>query len=234
MTDIRKMIWFDFCTIKSLTVNFVIIITVAAALLAIVVNPGLSIIAYFGAAALFLPVQMIAGRGTFNPLYGILPIQRKSITRAGFIENGLTCIAAELFVLLLKTVSDKLQFFMLLRNALNKVDQPAPQPSGMEVCIAFFCVTLLFLCYFRMTSDIFGQENEMKIFLITMFVLFVMFIIFYQLLDRQIIDADFINQRIPQTGGGKFLLAVLVHLLVFGICTLFCEITVKKLAKREL
>lgn len=234
MKDIQKMIWFDFCVSKPLTLTLVTVGMIVIFLLSLCLNAGFSFLAVLCAIIPFLPVQMIAGKGTFNPLYGILPIKRSSITRAGFIEYVSCTLCGEVIAVIFKIISEKAKIYLKIQSLINGVEAQAKEPTGFATIITLFCITALFICYLRMMSDIFGQENEIRVFAITSIVIVVAFGIIYNLFEREILAEGMLEPLIPTTAAGKIAGTVLIHLVVFAICATFCEITVKKLEKREL
>ncbi|MDE7364877.1 MAG: hypothetical protein K2N27_08380, partial [Ruminococcus sp.] len=91
---------------------------------------------------------------------------------------------------------------------------------------------LLFL-YMEMMGQIHGRENEFKIVMITMIILTVLLLGFFALSDREIIPTIKLPS-LPSTVSGYILLGAVLNIVMLGICLLFGEITVNKLAKREL
>lgn len=230
MKDYLKMIQFDFVTSKPIYFNLLMCVTVLIVLASLLLNPSFSALLIPFSIGLFLPVQSISAKGDFNAIYGILPVPRKVIIRAPFIEYVLSAFGGELFTLLLLAVSNSLHLHRTILTLIRGMEQPVTECAGCEIHIALFLFACVFICYMRMMSDIFGHQKEVVILLVTLAAILAVFMFFITLYNRQILP----SVKLPKSIGGKLLLALTAHAAAFGLSALFCEITVKKTANREL
>lgn len=99
--------------------------------------------------------------------------------------------------------------------------------------IGMFTIFGLLFLYMEMMGQIHGRENEFKIIMITMIILTVLLMGFFSLSEREIIPTIKLP-NLPTTVSGYILLGAVINVVMLGICLLFGEITVNKLAKREL
>lgn len=238
MKDILKIMRFDFLTAKPLAFGVFIIAAVLFSLLSLFFSPIICTFLTFGALMFVIPLQSIADKSDFNKLYGILPVQRKNITRARFVYIFLVFFLTELFEVVMTVISLSLKLYRVLPNQNREMMQMVRDcfSDTSLVFIAglgmftFFC---LIFGYMEIMGQIFGRENEMKTILITLGVLSVLAIGFLMLYEHDIIPA-FKLPNLPATITGKVILSVIINIVMFGVCLLFGEITANKLAKREL
>lgn len=234
MKDILKMVQFDFIAGEKL-LPLCLIVLAADAAAAMLLMPAVAPVFIPFAVCIFLPVQSIAARCGFNKLYGILPIRRSTVTRAAFLEYTVSALIGEVISVLIYTAAKAAKLYLSVRQALSGIIEDSTQQNSNQsaaIAVILFAVICMFICYMRMMSDIFGQENEAKILILTVFVLLVILTPLLVLRLKNILPPA--AAWLPKSTGGKALLICAAHLATFGICALFCEITVKKLANREL
>ena len=238
MKDVLKVMRFDFLTAKPVAFRAVVIIAVICFLLALFFSPFICSYITFAAAVLVIPLQNVADKSGFNKLYGILPVKRKSITRARFIYVFLAYFAAELLETVLALTAIGLKLYRVLPNqegeAVLFIRESFEDTTLIFVAIigvfAFFC---LMFSYMEMMGQIFGRENEMKIIFISLGVLTALAIILSVLNSYNMLPPIDVP-KLPEDIGGKVLVAAAINIVMLGICLLFGEITANKLAKREL
>ena len=229
---------FDFLTAKPLALGVFIIAAVLFSLLSLFFSPVICAYITFGALMFVIPLQNIADKSDFNKLYGILPVQRKNITRARFMYIFFVHFLSELFEVVMIVISMSLKLYRVLPNQNGEMMQMVRDSFSdtslvFVVGIGMFSLFCLMFGYVEMMGQIFGRENEMKIILITLGVLSVLAMGFLLLADHDIIPT-FKLPNLPTTLKGKVILSVIINIVMFGLCLLFGEITARKLAKREL
>ena len=238
MKEILKIMRFDFLTAKPFALGGVIITAVLFSLLSLFFSPMICAYITFGAIMFLVPLQSIADKSNFNKLYGILPVQRKNITRARFMYIFFVHFLSELIEVLIIVISMSLKLYRVLPNQNGEMMQMVKDSFSdtsliFIVGLGMFSLFCLMFGYMEMMGQIFGRENEMKIILITLGVLSVLAIGFFMLVDHDIIPT-FKLPDLPTTLKGKVILSVILNIVMFGLCLLFGEITANKLAKREL
>ncbi|MCH5204464.1 MAG: hypothetical protein J1F03_06930 [Oscillospiraceae bacterium] len=238
MKDILKVMRFDFLTAKPLAFRGFIIVAVICFTLSLFFSPLITSYITFAVLIFIIPLQSVADKSSFNKLYGILPVKRKNITRARFLYLFLAYFFAELLEAVLAVISFNLKMYKLLPNqdgeAVQLFKESFEDTTLIYVMIigvfAFIC---LMFSYMEMMAQIFGRENEMKIILITLGVLTAIAILLSVLNNYDMLPP--INvPKLPEDIGGRTIVAVIINVIMLGICLLFGEITASKLAKREL
>lgn len=235
MKDILKTVRFDFITGAKL-LPFCLTAAVICTLVAVLITPAAAALLIPFAVCVFLPVQNIAARCGFNKLYGILPIPRSSITRAAFLEYIASALFAEIIAVLLQTVSKGIGVYHSVRTSLLDPSgftaaQQTLEQSAVFVVMMFAGISI-FVCYMRMMSDLFGLENEAKILILSVFAALLIVVPLFVLRLKNVLPPA--SSWMPDTAAGKAAAACAAHLVTFGLCALMCEVTVKKLATREL
>lgn len=235
MKDILKMVQFDYIAGERL-LPLVLIAFVLCSAVAVLLTPLAAAVLIPFAVCIFLPVQSMAARCGFNKFYGIIPVPRSSITKAAFLEYTVSAFAGELIALLIHTAAKKAKIYLSVRQAFTDTlaldDTLFGSEQSAALVVILFAVISIFVCYMRMMSDLFGQENEAKTLIITVFVLLVIAMPVIVLRIKDMIPP--MNDLLPRSFGGKAAIACVLHLVTFGVCALMCHITVKKLANREL
>lgn len=238
MKDVLKLMRFDFLTARSMALGAFAVIAFMCFLLSLFFSPLICAYITFGIMTFILPLQSVADKNDFNKLYGILPVQRKSITRARFLYIFLAHFITQLLEIVLAFISSSLQLYRLLPNQ-NSATMQMVHDAFNNSSLTFITITGVFilLClvfsYLEMMGQIHGKENEIKILIITLGVIGIL-VIGYFILSADNIIPSLKLPNLPTTIIGKAILGVCLNLVTFGICMLFCEITANKLAKREL
>lgn len=238
MKDVLKIIRFDFLTAKPLVSKAYLIIVALCFLLSLFFSPMVCCYITFGAMSFVIPLQTIAEKSSFHKLYGILPVERKNITRARFLFIFLVPFFTELIEIGLALIAMWLRLYRMLPNKNTQMMQMV-KTSFSDTVTTFSAIVLMFvsLClifaYMEMMGQIFGRENEMKIIVITLSVIVVLAVGFVNLLEHNIIPS-FQLPKLPATTLGRVLLIAAMNMVMFGLCTIFGEITANKLARREL
>lgn len=238
MKEILKIMRFDFLTAKPFAMGIFIIGAVLFFTLSLIFSPIINAYISFVAMIFVMPLQSVADKSDFNKLYGILPVKRSNITRARFLYIFLVIFASEILEFVLAVISKSLKLYRLLPNqnaeTMQMVKNSFEDKTFMLIMIfGIFTVFGLLFLYMEMMGQIYGRENEFKIIMITMIVLTVLLIGFFALSDREIIPTIKLPSM-PSTVSGYLLLGAVLNVVMLGISLLFGEITVNKLAKREL
>ncbi len=240
MKEILYVMRLDFISVRSTAIGMITILGTLAVLASFFVTPFAAILVLeFLPIILIGPLQTFDSKYGFHKLYGILPIQRKSITRGRFALYAVMFLCIQLFVTLLVTaaVYADLNELMPVNSSFLQEQQfafePEELPSLLGMCTLmpmFFCFIFVFM---EMAGQIFGRENEMKIFLISGIVVVGLIIAILTLTDAGILPY-FEIPEFPQTIPGVIRFAVIGDIAVGLLCAAFSEITAHVAAKREL
>lgn len=238
MRDILKLIRFDYLTARPLAFGLAVIIAVIFIALSLFFAPMLCSYITFGAIVFVIPLQGIADKSVFHKLYGTLPVRRGNITRARFLYIFLVHCAAELLELVPAVTALSLRLYKILPNQNGEMMQMVKknfEDTNLTLLMIFgvFTVCCLLFSYMEMMGQIHGRENELKIIMATLGVLTVLCVVFFVLSGHGIIPAIQMP-GLPDTVQGLLLLGGILNIVMLGICLIFGEITVNKLAKREL
>lgn len=238
MRDIFKVMRFDFLSAKPYALAATVIILLLCFTLSLFISPLIIAYIVFGAAMFIIPLGGVAEKSGFNRLYGILPVNRKNITRARFLYIFLLHFFAEIIEIAIAFVSFNLKLNRLLPNQSGELAQMVDKgfEDGSFIPVAIVGVFILFCLifgYIEMMGQIFGRENELKILMITLGAVCGVVFVILLLAEREIIPTLKLPS-LPKTTAGKTLLGVVLNIIMLGICVLFGEITANKLAKREL
>lgn len=238
MKDILKITRFDYITAKPIAFGGIILSVLIFGSLSLFFSP--MICSYISIIALIciVPLQKTADKSDFNKLYGILPVDRKSITRGRFFYIYLVYIIAELFELALIAVSKALKLYRLIPNQNSELmlmtkDSFADTKYTLFAVFGMFALFCLLAAYMEMMGQIHGRENDFKIIVITVGVITLIAFAAVFLIEHDMMPH--INlPSLPESVGGMLMLGAVIDMIMFLICLLFGEITAKKLAKREL
>lgn len=238
MEDILKIMRFDFLTAKPLALVEFIILSFFCLILSLLFSPMLCSYIIFAAMIFIIPLQNIADKNNFNQLYGILPVKRKNITRARFLYIFLIHFITEIIEILIACVSISLKLYRILPNQESAPIQMIKNSFSNYITtfyaiIGIFAVVCLIFLYVEMIGQIYGRENEFKIIIITLGVIVFIIMGFIFLSNKGIIPMLKVPS-IPTSNTGKIILAVVINIIIFGLSTLFGEITANKVSKREL
>ena len=238
MKDILKIMRFDYLTARPLAISPAVIVVVIFFALSLFFAPLICSYITFGAMVFVIPLQGVADKSGFHKLYGTLPVKRGNITRARFLYIFLVHFAAEMLELVLAVTAASLKLYRVLPNQNGEMMQLVKESfedTNLTLLMIFgvFTVFCLIFSYMEMMGQIHGRENELKIIMITLGVLTVLYVGFLILSDHGIIPTIQVPS-LPDTVQGFMLLGAALNIVMFGICLIFGEITVNKLAKREL
>lgn len=238
MKDILKIMRFDYLTARPLAISPAVIVVVIFFALSLFFAPLICSYITFGAMVFVIPLQGVADKSGFHKLYGTLPVRRGNITRARFLYIFLVHFAAEMLELVLAVTAMSLKLYRVLPNQNGEMMQLVKESfedTNLTLLMIFgvFTVFCLIFSYMEMMGQIYGRENELKIIMITLGILTVLYVGFFILSDNGIIPTIQIPS-LPDTVQGFLLLGAVLNVVMFGICLIFGEITVNKLAKREL
>ena len=154
MKDILRLMRFDFLTASAISKSsseyiagvFMIVIALAVPLF---IFPHSSFMYIFLAAPLIIPLQSYAEKSGFNKLYGILPVKRKSITRARFLYIFLTHFAMEIVSILILVISIYAKLYELLPigKAFMEGSEDLYAPEKLPDIMTIFMGWFIFLCF---------------------------------------------------------------------------------------
>lgn len=240
MKDILRVMRFDFLTAIPVALTPLIICTLALAGIVLFLAPMLSGYLLFCALLFIIPLQSVAEKSGLHKLYGILPVDRKNITRGRFLLIFTLLFAAELLAIALVYAAMRLQLYRILPNQESEILQMASDTfdrtkfMNYGIIIFLFTIACLAFSFMEMTGQLFGRESDMKVILIVMGIVTVIVAAFSILSERGIvpgIDLESIGETLHRI---RYPLSIGLNLGSFALCILFGEITAAKLAAREL
>ena len=213
MKDVLKMIRFDYISVKSLTVPYVIGFIAVCLVLALFGIP-LGVFCFAAAAAVFAPVQGLSSSDT-RKIYGILPIRREAVTKAAFLEIIVPLLAGEMLSLVFLMISNSSKLYRIFPKTVVSIIEELFDFSKNDANIAFgeLCIILIllsvYLCilaaYMEMMSAIHSRENDVKN-LLTAIALTAAVIVVIAALSANHIIPPVQSWLIPETASGKWIL----------------------------
>ncbi len=241
MKDILKMLQFDYITVKSLTVRYVIGFIMLSFLLALFKIP-LGMLCMIATVTLFAPVQTISN-SECKKLYGMIPIQRSAVTRAMFLELIGSLVTGELFSYLFLQISKYAKLDALFPEEIRYWISDMFDYSSKYANITYNDLYLLlavvsgFLillsCYIEMRAEVKNMETAVRDLIIIIFVLSAVISLISVFVFRGMIP-PVKSWLIPATVSGRWLSVMLLNLIAIGGGLGFCEWTVKKTADYEM
>lgn len=241
MKDILKMIRFDYITVRSLTVPYVIGFIGISFVLSLFGIP-LGVFCVAALLAIFAPVQELANSDS-EKIYGILPVRRDTVTRAAFLEMIVPLFVGELLSFLFLFISSASKLYRIFpKNISNMIEvlfDFSERGTGIssDGLYIVLMLTTAYLCvlaaYLQMASKIQGRENDIKNLLLAISVTVAVFAVITALVKAGMLP-PLQKWPMPQTTAGKLLFAVILNIIGAGVSVLLCEITVKKTADFEI
>ena len=125
MKDILNIMRFDFLTAKTTALPIFVVIAVMCNALGLLFSPMMFVYVLMAASFLIVQLQTYAEKYGFHKLYGILPINRKSITRGRFQYIFWTFFAVEIFELIMTKLALVLKLYRIL-------SRPAPSSPRVQ------------------------------------------------------------------------------------------------------
>lgn len=191
--------------------------------------PLISIALYIGGILLIAPLQGAAEKYNFNKLYGILPVQMRTVIQARFLLIAVSMLFCEAAAFLIGAVSEKLHIYRF------EGDFAVGIGSLLTYCVMMFAFMLAALSFVEAAHWIYGQANEMKVMIYTFGGIVAAALLIWLLMHVHILPSFAqLGKLLPESVGGKLALYAVLHLIAAGICAAFCAGTVKKVAPREL
>lgn len=241
MKDILKMVRFDYISVNSLTVPYVIGFIGISFVLSLFGIP-LGVFCVAALMAIFAPVQELAHSDS-EKIYGILPVRRDAVTRAAFLEMIVPLYVGELLSFLFLFISRSSKLYRIfpknIGNMIEALFDFFESGTGISFDGLYIVLILIsaYLCvlaaYLEMASKIQGRENDIRNLLLAIFITVAVFAVITALVKAGMLP-PFQKWPMPQTVAGKWLFAVILNSIAAGVSVLFCEITVKKTADFEI
>ena len=116
MKDILNIMRFDFLTAKPLALGGMIFTVVLFGILSMLFSPLIASYITFASMIFVIPLQGIADKSGFHKLYGILPVKRRSITRARFLYIFLVHFLTELLEAVIICIAKGAELYRFLPN----------------------------------------------------------------------------------------------------------------------
>ena len=240
MKDILNIMRLDFLTAKPTAVPVWGIVTLMCSILALFIAPMCAAYSLLSSLLILSIPASTAEHCGFNKLYGILPVDRKNITRGRFAFMYTLLFVTEVLALVVIRLSVALQLWRILPFGDSEMAQLSAQSFDPEVFINYgtsvgiFAVLCLFFCYMEMMAQIYGRENEMKIICITLMVITVVGLSLGWLSNHDMIPLISMDKLTGMSFPGKVIVSIAVNLAVLALTVLFSEITAAKVSRREL
>lgn len=229
---------FDYFTAKPIAFGGMIFTILLFGSLGLFFSPMICSYISIIAVILVIPLQKTADKSGFSKLYGILPVDRKSITRGRFLYIFLVFFSFELMELILVAVSKTLKLYRIFPNQNSELiqmtkDSFANTQFTLLMVFVMFALFCLLTSYMEMMGQIHGRESDFKTIVITIGVISVIAFAFVVLSEHNMLPLIKLPS-LPESVGGMLLIGAVLDLLMLAICLLFGEITAKKLVNREL
>ena len=240
MKDILNIMHLDYVTSRSFGLPLFVAAFVLMTLLALFIAPMSVSFTVFVALAFIIPLQSIGDKSDMHKLYGILPVARNNITRGRFAFLFTVLFLTEVLAMIVVILAMQFRLFELLPNQgtesmLMVAEAFNPdQFINYGVVVGWFTAVGIFFSYMQMMGQIFGQENEMKIIMLSLTVITVIGVGLGVLSDRDLLPVISMDKLIPDTTGEKIAVCIGCNVLVLVMHVIFGEITADKLSKREL
>ncbi len=240
MKEILHVMRLDFITAASPAKGMMFLLSLFAIAAALLFTPFAGILVLeFVPIIVIGPLQVFDGKYG-NRLHGILPVRRKNITRGRFALYAAFFLCIQLFVAVLSTVAVYADLNELLPletlSALQEQQFAFETKSLPELLVMCAMVSICFWMLFsfiEMSGQIFGRENEMKIFVISCIVVVGLVVAVMTLTNAGILPY-FEVPELPTTISGAIGFLVIGDLAAILFCTAFSEITAHITAKREI
>lgn len=237
MKDILKMLQFDYIIVEKLTAPYVIGFIALCLVLALFGVP-LGVFGFAATLCLFAPLEMVFDSDA-KKIYGLLPVHRTTVVRAGFTETAGTMFAGEIFSFVCLFISRYTKLYHILPQNINhfisRFFDPEKNGIGLDfgqmcfMLVYIFCGLFLLLGYLKMIEAIHGQESAVKHLLVIFAVTAAAItLLFYQG------KIPAVKNLILSTVMGKLSFAVILNIAVLGLNMFFCEHTVRKTQRREI
>lgn len=240
MKDILKMIRFDFVSVRSLTLPYVMGFIILSFLLALFGIP-LGVFCVAALLAIFGPVQELANSDT-RKIYGILPVSGAAVTRAAFLELILPLFAGEMLSFVFLFISRASKLYRIFPGSIGDIIGSLFDLSQSDRGISYegLCAILMavsvYLCilaaFLEMAARIYGHESNMRNLMTAIFTVAVPAVVIV-LIIKGIIPPVW-SQVLAWPVWRKGLLFLGLHIIATGLGALFCEIAVKKTADFEI
>lgn len=240
MRDILNVMHLDFVTSRQMGLPVWILVFILCSLLGALIAPMTASFSVFAALTFIIPLQGIADKSDMKKLYGILPVERKNIIRGRFAYLFTVLFLAELCALSMVILAMQLRLFQYLPNqgtsSMLMVAETFDPASFLNygTVIGIFTVTGVFFSYMQMMSQIFGQESEMKIIMISLVVVTAVGVGLSILSEHDLVPVISLEKLVPQTWGAKIAVSAGCNVLVLVLHVIFGEITASRLVQREL
>lgn len=233
MKNYLNLMRFDFitavCSAGNRPAAAALLIAAAYLILVFLGVPLISIALYIGGVLLIAPLQGAAEKYNFNKLYGILPVQMRTVIQARFLLIAVSMLFCELSAFLIGAFSEMLHIYRF-ENAFE-----IGIGSLLMYCVLMFVFMLAALSFVEAVHWICGQANEMKVMIYTFAGIIAAGLLIWLLMHVHILPSFAqLWKLLPESAGGKLALYAVLHLIAAGICAAFCAGTVKKVAPREL
>ena len=238
MRDILKVMHLDFVTARPLAVPTAIAVIILCLFIAPFTSPLVIAWSSFATMAFVIPLQLSGTGREKNKLHGILPVARKTITRARFLYIYALYLATSIVQAVLMFIVKNAALYRLLPDQQSSTTQmiaAAFENTGMTFMglVGFFFFCTLIFTDMEMMGQIFGHENDMRIILITLGIITVIAVAFFSLSSKGIIPMMKVPS-LPVSEGARAVLLLAVYAVTLVISMIFGEITTSVVSKREL
>ena len=240
MKEILNCARLDYLTAKPTAVPIWTAITLMTAVLSLFIAPMISAYGLFSALMILTIPGGTEEKCGFHKLYGILPVQRKNITRGRFCFMYVMLFMSQIITLSITWIAIELQLWRILPSQGGELMQFVEEAFKHEgfinygASVGIFTVLCIMFCYMEMMGQIFGRENEMKIICITLAVITVIGVGLGWLSNHNILPVISADSLFPKTLSGKIIACIIANLAALALTILFAEITAAKVSKREL
>lgn len=238
MRDIINLMKYDFYNIQSQLKLFVIMSSFFIPL-GFFLYPETSVYFILIAMIFVSPLHGMSEKYNFNKLYGLIPVKRKNIIRAKFLFIFIAHFFMEMISYSVIIIAINTKWYKLIvdtKTAFGKIANTSFKDDQLYIGIIFATVIFASMCsifiYVEMMGQIFGRKNELKITIITFFILTLLAIGL-----TKFVNPDFTNFKMPSTPKTyesliKF--SMIINLITLAISIFLSEITAAIISRREL
>ena len=227
---------FDFLTVRETGIFPAFFLAALSVTGSFLFGPSYAAALILTSICFIIPLTGATEKSELHKLYGILPVNRKNITRGRFLYIFMLHFIPEMIALLLLKPAFSLKLYRYLPNQGStnlQLIENAFSSGFRGPCLIIFLVFSLacfaFL-YLEFTGQLFGHENDLKSIMILLTVVTAVVMTVTLLGSNGIIHMDF--QKIKNTN--TLTVGILANAVMFIITLLLGETAAGKLSAKEL
>lgn len=236
MKDMLKIMRFDFLTAADTGYFPAIFLAALSMTGSFLFGPSYAAALILTSICFIIPLTGVTEKSELHKLYGILPVNRKNITRGRFLYIFLLHFIPEMIALILIKPAFSLKAYRYLPNqgstSLQMIGNAFSSGFRGPCMIIFlvFSLSCFIFLYLEFTGQLFGHENDLKSIMILLTAVTAVSMTVILLGGNDIIHVDF--QKIKNLS--TLTVGTGANVLMLIICVLLGEITAGKVSAKEL